>query len=353
MRDSQTNRLTSYSPLLYSTNIKMIKTKGFTLIELLVVIAVLGVLAGGVFVAINPLKRIEQANDAKIKSDIGQISNASQAYFTTNLSYPKTVQQLVDNGDLKTKPTQPKTNADYVITTAPDTCDGTSANVCTDIIISAPLGAPQATGGNYTWSSVTGQAGEIIPPTPTSTPAPPTPTPTPVTINLVTNPSFEVNLTSWGTGGANISQTRSTAQAMFGSASDLVTWSSNVPHYIEYPLGATANTTYTISMHVYASTITGRLSVWELNAAGGGIASHGQAPSATNTWQRISTTFTTLSTTTTLLIRYDPSGSASGTAYIDGVQIEKKSTLTPYCDGSLGGNRSWSGAPHASISFCY
>lgn len=148
------------------------KTRGFTLIELLVVIAVLGVLAAGVFVAINPLKRINQANDAKIKSDIGQIANASQAYFVTKLSYPKTVKQLVDSDDLRTEPKQPKTDTIYTITTTPDTCDGTSANPCTDITIQVPLFAPQAEGGNYTWSTTAGQTGEIVPPTPTPTPVP-------------------------------------------------------------------------------------------------------------------------------------------------------------------------------------
>ncbi len=151
---------------------------GFTLIELLVVIAVLGVLAGGIFVAINPLKRINQANDAKIKSDVGQIANASQAYFVTNQKYPTTVGDLVLSGDLKTEPKKPD-GSSYTIT-APD--GNPCTDPCTDIIISAPLAAPQTTGGSYTWSSTTGQAGEIIPPTPTATATagPPTATPTPI-----------------------------------------------------------------------------------------------------------------------------------------------------------------------------
>ncbi len=53
---------------------------GFTLIELLVVIAVLGVLAAGVFTAINPLKRLQQARDAQRKTDIGQMANAIETY---------------------------------------------------------------------------------------------------------------------------------------------------------------------------------------------------------------------------------------------------------------------------------
>lgn len=81
---------------------------GFTLIELLVVIAVLGVLAAGVFTAINPLERLAQARDAQRKSNIGQLAQAATAYFTSKQGvYPSGaswIQTLVDNGDLKTIP---------------------------------------------------------------------------------------------------------------------------------------------------------------------------------------------------------------------------------------------------------
>lgn len=153
----------------------------FTLIELLVVIAVLGILAGGVLVAISPLKRINQANDAKVKSDIGQIAQSSQAYFIQNLSYPRTVAQLVTNRDLKVAPKQPKTNSDYEITPTPADCDGTSTNPCTDITVEGTLLAPQTPNGTYKWDSTTNQAGEAAAPTPTptTTPVPPTSTPSP------------------------------------------------------------------------------------------------------------------------------------------------------------------------------
>ncbi len=84
--------------------------KGFTLIELLVVIAVLGVLAAGIFTAINPLERLAQARDSQRKSAAGQIVQAIQAYYVTHTgTYPPNVngnwiQTLVDSGDLKTVP---------------------------------------------------------------------------------------------------------------------------------------------------------------------------------------------------------------------------------------------------------
>ena len=61
---------------------------GFTLIELLVVIAVLGVLAAGLIVIINPLGQMAKARDAGRKSALKQIANALESYFVFNGKYP-------------------------------------------------------------------------------------------------------------------------------------------------------------------------------------------------------------------------------------------------------------------------
>lgn len=80
------------------------KEKGFTLIELLVVMAVLVVLAAGSFVLINPLKRINQAKDATVKSDVGQLVRLVQANYTTNQKFPATLDELVTGGEVKKLP---------------------------------------------------------------------------------------------------------------------------------------------------------------------------------------------------------------------------------------------------------
>ena len=64
------------------------KTKGFTLIELLIVIALIGILAAGVVIAINPTIRIKQARDAQRKSHINAIANALIGYYTLTGYYP-------------------------------------------------------------------------------------------------------------------------------------------------------------------------------------------------------------------------------------------------------------------------
>lgn len=82
-------------------------SKGFTLIELLIVIAVLGILAAGVLVAINPVAKINSAKDSTTKSDMSQLANAIAASYTgsNGATYPTTLAALVP-GELKATPKQ-------------------------------------------------------------------------------------------------------------------------------------------------------------------------------------------------------------------------------------------------------
>lgn len=71
-------------------NINMSKKlcMGFTLIELLVVIAIIGILAGGVLVAIDPIAQFKKSRDAIRKSDAKEINDAIARYFLVNDVYP-------------------------------------------------------------------------------------------------------------------------------------------------------------------------------------------------------------------------------------------------------------------------
>ena len=59
--------------------------KGFTLIELLVVIAIIGILAGILFVAINPKAQTDKANISNIKAQLSQVP--TQAAINNSSSY--------------------------------------------------------------------------------------------------------------------------------------------------------------------------------------------------------------------------------------------------------------------------
>lgn len=63
--------------------------RGFTLIELLLVIAIIAILVVTVFVALNPVKRFQQARDARRQTDVESILTAIHLYISDNSgSYP-------------------------------------------------------------------------------------------------------------------------------------------------------------------------------------------------------------------------------------------------------------------------
>ena len=61
-----------------------IQNKGFTLVELIIVVAIIALLAAATFVAINPAKRLGEANDAQRWSDITSIADAWSTYASDN-----------------------------------------------------------------------------------------------------------------------------------------------------------------------------------------------------------------------------------------------------------------------------
>lgn len=98
------------------------KGKGFTLIELLIVIAVIGIISAVLMVAINPLTQTAKARDAARKSYLAQLKRALENYYVVHGSYPEHcdatgvystnpqpwIPELVNDGELKTVPVDPK-----------------------------------------------------------------------------------------------------------------------------------------------------------------------------------------------------------------------------------------------------
>jgi len=60
------------------------KQKGFTLIELIIVVAIIALLAAATFVAVNPAKRIGDAQNAQRWADVTAIADAFATYMADN-----------------------------------------------------------------------------------------------------------------------------------------------------------------------------------------------------------------------------------------------------------------------------
>lgn len=67
---------------------RMREARGFTMIELLVVIAVIGILAVAVLSSINPIEQINKGRDTSKRSDIEQLLNAADRYYSIQTFYP-------------------------------------------------------------------------------------------------------------------------------------------------------------------------------------------------------------------------------------------------------------------------
>lgn len=187
--------------------------------------------------------------------------------------------------------------------------------------------------------------------------------------NLCSNPSFEANTNNWGPTVTNILKSQSSAQKVFGNTS--MKLERNVGdgglgyahNPTPYPL-VKPGEVLTFSAYVYstiAATWNTYLS-WR-NAARAGVGNVGSTAFAipANTWTRIFITGTVPDDPSIVGVEgyIQSTGStyvqANGDhAYIDGVLLEKASSVGTYFDGDTAdftnGTYEWEGTPHQSAS---
>lgn len=69
-------------------NIKNISKKAFTLVELLIVIAILGILAVGLLIALDPVEQTRRATDATVLRSAADVKGAIERFYTGKLYFP-------------------------------------------------------------------------------------------------------------------------------------------------------------------------------------------------------------------------------------------------------------------------
>lgn len=178
------------------------------------------------------------------------------------------------------------------------------------------------------------------------------------TTNLVLNPSFETNATSWVKAGTGTTITRITTDSYVGSACLQVAAAdvggAGVYSEVTTRMPVTAGTSYTWSLGVKAvsaSTYEFLMRIAWYDAGGSALApSTSSAKTATTAWGTYSYTAVAPAGATTAVVYLIRNAGGTATYNIDAVQFEALAYPTPYCDGSLGTGHTWSGTAHASTS---
>jgi general secretion pathway protein G len=96
---------------------------GFTLIELMIVMAIIGILA--VIAIPSYVSAVRQAREAVLKEDLHVLRNAIDSYTADKDKAPQSLDDLVQEGYLKSIPEDPMTHSKD--TWVPDTSDALSS----------------------------------------------------------------------------------------------------------------------------------------------------------------------------------------------------------------------------------
>ena len=175
-------------------------------------------------------------------------------------------------------------------------------------------------------------------------------------VNLVTNPSIEVNtLTMYTASGSAISQ--SSAQAATGSYSLLVNPANSAAgegvYWASGSLIGHAQSSYLIAQcEVRGASASGDVRIEIQNSTGTAVAT-GATTNLSTGWQRLTVAYQLpVNSTATYRVSVNSVAQHNINFYIDKFMVETRneSTASQYVDGAQGLNYEWTGAENASVS---
>lgn len=297
------------------------RQKGFTIVELLIVVVVIAILATITIIAYNGIQ--DRAKQSGVRSLLAQTVKKIMLYAADNSDqYPANLAAL---GLTDTTGLQYTGGGNTFCVTA------TYQNL--SYYQSATTQAAQGACSGHGLNGA------------------------PVVTNLVTNPSVETQLSSFGANNSSSMISRSADRAYSGSSSILIKSLNTTNGYNglnSLGYGLTAGTTYTFSAWVYLPAAYSSTGV-AATITGGGITGvlQGNFVTSTGDWRRTQVTFTPQSSSNINLYVVTGSGGgqapADATFYADAMQLELGSTATGYGDGSKPGWE-WLGTPNNSTS---
>jgi prepilin-type N-terminal cleavage/methylation domain-containing protein len=307
------------------------KQTGFTIVELLIVIVVIGILAAITIVAYNGIQ--ERARVATVSADLASAAKQLTLFEVDNGRFPSPLTEI--NGGQGIKASSGTT---YQYTGTNSTYCLTATNGTTSYKISNT--ATQPSSGGCAGHGVGGIA--------------------PIT-NLVTNPSFETGLASYGyNNGGFGARSQAAAAANVGSYGHRISVTSagtnvsGLGPYIQVT-GLASDKSYTASVWIRSSaSVPYIISLERRNAAGTNIGTSSLPPVtlSPNTWTRLVHTIPPTATMTqlTFCVYSQLANIAIGdTIDIDGLMITEGTTPSTYADGSFA-NWTWNGTPHNATS---
>jgi len=305
---------------------------GFTIVELLIVIVVIGILAAITIVAYNGIS--SKATIASLQADLENSNKQLIAYLgTSSTGYPTAL-------DCSASPA-----ANTICLKA---SGSTTYQYSVNNTLSTPTYCLTATNGTTSYYFGTAYAS----PSSGGCPGHGVGGVPPIT-NMLTNPNFETNASSWGNNGTTtVSQSSDYAHSGSYALKLSATGSTNVGTVMGGPI-LVAGQSYVFSAYVYFPTAwpSGlRACAW--GSAVSSLLCGSPSSLTTGSWQRVSVAFQATNSANVTLYVYNgltPAPSSGMIAYVDDAMITQGSTLYAYADGNST-NWIWNGPANAATS---